>query len=81
MISNIQTSFLKEAQLLIIEPRLLTETLHIVTYRPAHASHNVISALGACIACTTLALIVVTAYMGFSVYIQGKKQLNLNKNQ
>lgn len=42
-------------------------------------STSVIGALGAFIACTTLALVVIVLYMAYRVYIVGKKQMNTEK--
>jgi uncharacterized membrane protein len=44
----------------------------------AQPATEVISAIGAFIACTTLLLMVMTGLMGFRVYYRGKMQMSAN---
>jgi heme/copper-type cytochrome/quinol oxidase subunit 1 len=52
----------------------------MMNQQPTTETVNVISALGAFIACTTLLLLILTIYMSWRVYIKNKK-LILPKGQ
>ena len=58
-----------------VDPRTFMYSLAV----PDAQSVAVISALGAVIAVTTLVLLVITLWLGYRVYIQGKKTIEKQK--
>ena len=77
MISNLLDPYLETPTLLPnhFESRSLATILNLeaFTHRPFNPSTQVVSAVGAFVACSTLALIAITLYMGYLVYFLGRR--------
>ena len=78
MISNQPDPFLEAPTILPnhFESRSLATiaNLEAFIHRPFNLSTQVVSGVGAFVACSTLALIAITLYMGYLVYFLGRRQ-------